>query len=287
MATIFLCENASKDYGGLQAVKDLTFSIEEGQIYAIAGPNGAGKTTLFDTITGVTPLTSGAIRFAGREIQRMHPDTICRLGIARTFQTTVGFDTQTVLTNALVGAMLGRRGTGNPTMRFPNEAIEAALDALEFCGMLHLQRRLVSQLPVFERKRLMMATALCTQPKLLLLDEPVGGLNRSEREGMVSLVHKVNEAGITVLLIEHSMKAVLALADCLLVLHHGQKIIEGPPAEVLRDQRVIEVYLGGQGRERLTDQARVAPSPNLNVSPAPARDDPAPGNGGSNHAQGN
>ena len=164
MATIFECKNASKDYGGLQAVKDLTFSVEEGEIYAIAGPNGAGKTTLFDSITGVTSLTSGVIRFNGQEIQRMHPDSICRLGIARTFQTTVGFDTQTVLTNALVGAILGRKGTGNPTMRFSDEAIEAALDALEFCDMLHLQRHEVGKLPVFDRKRLMLATALPPNP---------------------------------------------------------------------------------------------------------------------------
>jgi branched-chain amino acid transport system ATP-binding protein len=272
MATIFECENASKDYGGLHAVKDLTFSVEEGEIYAIAGPNGAGKTTLFDTITGVSPLTSGAIRFLGREIQRMHPDGICRLGIARTFQTTVGFDTQTVLTNALVGAMLGRKGTGNPTMRFPDEAIGAALDALEFCDMLHLQGQQVGQLPVFERKRLMLATALSTQPQLLLLDEPVGGLNRAEREEMVSLVRKVNSAGVTVLLIEHAMKAVAALADRLLVLHHGQKIAEGPPVEVLRDERVIEVYLGGQARVRASEDTGAATGP--------------AGRGG-NHAEGN
>lgn len=252
MATIFECENANKAYGGLHAVKDLSFSIEEGEVYAIAGPNGAGKTTLFDTITGVTLLTSGTIRFGGLEIQRMHPDTICRLGIARTFQTTTGFDTQTVLTNTLVGAILGRKGSsGNPTMRFSDEATEAALDALEFCGMLDLQRQEVSKLPIFDRKRLMLATALATKPKLLLLDEPVGGLNRSEREAMIGLVRRVNEAGITVLLIEHVMKAVQALADRLLVLHHGQKIAEGPPAEVLRDERVVEVYLGGKGRQKL------------------------------------
>ena len=250
MATIFECENASKDYGGLQAVKDLTFSIEEGEIYAIAGPNGAGKTTLFDTITGVAVLTRGAIRFDGREIQRMSSDKICRLGIARTFQTTTGFDSQTVLTNALVGAILGRRGSGNPTFRFSGEAVEAALDALEFCGMLELQGREVRTLPVFDRKRLMLATALSTKPRLLLLDEPVGGLNRTEREETIDLVRRVSQAGITVLLIEHVMKAVQALANRLLVLHHGQRIAEGPPAEVLRDQRVIEVYLGGQARGR-------------------------------------
>jgi branched-chain amino acid transport system ATP-binding protein len=252
MATVFTCEEVTKAYGGLEAVKDLSFEVEEGEIYAIAGPNGAGKTTLFDTISGVSPATSGVICFDGQEIQRQRADHICRLGIARTFQTTVGFDTQTVLTNALVGAILGREGTGNPTMRFSDEAIEAALDALEFCDLLEIQGEQVDTLSVFERKRLMLATALSTHPKLLLLDEPVGGLSRAEREGMVDLVRKVNGAGVTVLLIEHVMKAVQALADRLLILHHGQKIAEGPPAQVLRDERVIEVYLGGKHREKIS-----------------------------------
>jgi branched-chain amino acid transport system ATP-binding protein len=251
MATIFSCEEVNKTYGGLLAVKDLTFEVEEGEIYAIAGPNGAGKTTLFDTISGVSPVTSGVIRFDDHEIQRRRPDSICRLGIARTFQTTVGFDTQTVLTNALVGSMLGREGTGNPSMRFSDVAIEAALDALEFCDLLDKQGKLASQLTVSERKRLMLATALATRPRLLLLDEPVGGLNRIERDEMVQLVRKVNQADVTVFLIEHIMKAIQAVASRLLILHHGEKIAEGPPAQVLRDERVIEVYLGGKGRERL------------------------------------
>lgn len=250
MATVFTCEGVNKAYGGLLAVKDLTFEVEEGEIYAIAGPNGAGKTTLFDTISGVSPVTNGVIRFDGQEIQRRRPDSICRLGIARTFQTTVAFDTQTVLTNVLVGGMLGREGTGNPSMRFSDAAIEAALDALEFCDLLDQQGRQASQLTVSERKRLMLATALATRPRLLLLDEPVGGLNRAERNEMLQLVRKVNQAGVTVLLIEHIMKAVQAVASRLLILHHGEKIAEGPPSVVLRDERVIEVYLGGKQRER-------------------------------------
>lgn len=250
MATIFECEQVNKAYGGLLAVKDLTFSVEEGEVFAIVGPNGAGKTTLFDTISGVSPLTSGIIRFQGQEIQRSRADSICRLGIVRTFQTTVSFDTQTVLTNTLVGAVLGREGRGNPTMLFSDEAIEAALDALEFCELLDKQNQLATLLTVAERKRLMLATALATRPKLLLLDEPVGGLNRTEREETIGFVRKVNQLGITVLLIEHVMKAVQALAHRMLVLHHGQKIAEGSPAAVLRDERVIEVYLGGKGREK-------------------------------------
>jgi branched-chain amino acid transport system ATP-binding protein len=174
------------------------------------------------------------------------------LGISRTFQTTVAFDSQTVLTNMLVGSVLGRQGSsGNPTLGFNSQAVEAALDALEFCDLLDKQSWLASALSGFERKRLMLATALAIQPQLLLLDEPVGGLNRTEREGMVQFVRKINQAGITVLMIEHVMKVVQALAGRMLVLHHGERIAEGAPAEVLRNERVVDVYLGGKRRERL------------------------------------
>ena len=245
MATIFECDKVSKAYGGLLAVKDVTFSIEQGEIFAIVGPNGAGKTTLFDTISGISPVTNGIIRFKDQEIQRLRPDRICRLGIARTFQTTVTFETQTILTNALVGSVFGRQGgKGNPTLWFQSEAVDSALDALEFCDLLDKQESQYAVLSGFERKRLMLATALATQPTLLLLDEPVGGLNRTEREEMIQLVQKINRSGITVLMIEHVMKAVQVLANRMLVLHHGETITEGPPADVLRDKRVVEVYLG-------------------------------------------
>lgn len=252
MGTIFECDKVTKAYGGLMAVKEVSFFLEQGEIFAIVGPNGAGKTTLFDTISGISLATSGKIRFNGYEIQNLRPDKICRLGISRTFQTTVAFDSQTVLTNVLVGSVLGRQGSsGNPILGFKSEAVDAALDALEFCELLDKQGWLASSLSVFERKRLMLATALATQPNLLLLDEPVGGLNRTERDEMVQFVRKINGAGITVLMIEHIMKVVQALASRMLVLHHGETIAEGPPAEVLRHARVVEVYLGGKRREML------------------------------------
>jgi branched-chain amino acid transport system ATP-binding protein len=258
MTTIFECDKVSKAYGGLLAVKDVTFSVKEGEIFAVVGPNGAGKTTLFDTISGISPVTDGIIRFNGQEIQRLRPDKICRLGIARTFQTTVTFETQTVLTNALVGGVFGRKGgKGNPTLWFQSEAVEAALRALEFCDLLDKQEWQAAALSGFERKRLMLATALATQPTLLLLDEPVGGLNRTEREEMIQLVQKINGSGITVLMIEHVMKAVQTLANRMLVLHHGETIAEGRPDEVLRDKRVVEVYLGGRGREKIAQNTRM------------------------------
>jgi branched-chain amino acid transport system ATP-binding protein len=252
MVAIFECDKVTKAYGGLTAVKDVSFALEDGEIFAIVGPNGAGKTTLFDTISGISLATVGKIRFNGQEIQKLHPDKICRLGISRTFQTTVAFDSQTVLTNVLVGSILGQRGSaGNPTLGFRPDAVEAALDALEFCDLLDKQGWLAASLSGFERKRLMLATALATQPRLLLLDEPAGGLNRTEREEMVQFVRKINQASITVLMIEHVMKVVQALAGRMLVLHHGETIAEGPPSEVLRNERVVEVYLGGKRRERM------------------------------------
>jgi len=244
---ILECQKVSKAYGGLLAVSDLSFAVEPGEVYAIVGPNGAGKTSLFDCISGVNPATSGVIRFKDREIQGLRAHQISRLGLARTFQTTVAFDSQTVLTNVLVGGAFGRDGD-NPMLSFKNQAQEDALDALALCGLGNQQRKLAGALPVLARKRLMLATALAMRPQMLLLDEPFGGLNPTERAQMIDLIRVVakmgNKSGVTILMIEHVMKAVQALADRLLVIHHGQQIAVGPPSKVLRDRRVIEVYLG-------------------------------------------
>ena len=240
---ILECQKVSKAYGGLLAVSDLSFAVEPGEVYAIVGPNGAGKTSLFDCISGINPATGGVIKFKDREIQGMRPHDICRIGLARTFQTTVAFDSQTVLTNVLVGSTFGRVGQ-DPFMSFKAAAIEAAMDALVLCGLAGQQAALAGSLPVLARKRLMLATALATKPELLLLDEPFGGLNPGERAQMIDLIRDVARTGVTVLMIEHVMKAVQALADRILVMDHGLEIAQGPPGTVLRDPRVIEVYLG-------------------------------------------
>jgi branched-chain amino acid transport system ATP-binding protein len=240
---ILECQKVSKAYGGLLAVSNLSFSVESGEIYGIVGPNGAGKTSLFDCISGVNRATSGVIKFKDREIQRLNASQITRIGLARTFQTTVAFDSQTVLTNVLVGGTFGQ-DREYPTLWFNERARARALDALSLCGLGGRQRALAGQLPVLARKRLMFATALATQPSLLLLDEPFGGLNPGERAEMIELVRVVARTGVTILMIEHVMKAVQALARRVLVIHHGQQIVEGPPSRVLRDPRVIEVYLG-------------------------------------------
>lgn len=179
----------------------------------------------------------------------MAPHAVCKLGLTRTFQTTTAFETQTALTNALVAAVFGG-SRGSSWIRFDSEARDAAIDSLTMVGLHKRQAAPAATLPNLDRKRLMLATALATRPRVLLLDEPVGGLNAAERQDFIALITRVAASGITVLMIEHVMKAVQALATRMLVLHHGRKLAEGPPAEVLRDKRVVEVYLGGIAAKR-------------------------------------
>jgi branched-chain amino acid transport system ATP-binding protein len=237
-------DDVSKHYSGLAAVDGLSFSVAPGELLGIAGPNGAGKTTLFDLISGHTRTTSGAIRFDGEEIQQRPAATVCRMGIARTFQIPTVFSTLTVFGNAMVGAHFGRARSALPRLRPRADDEERALAALEQVGLAAAARRSAHELSVFDRKRLMLASALASEPRVLMLDEPVGGLTVAEADRFTELIRSLRPSGITIVLIEHIMRVLTALADRVLVMHHGGKLYEGDPAGLARDEEVVRVYLG-------------------------------------------
>ena len=248
-------DGLSKHYGGLAAVDDLSFTVREGEAFGIAGPNGAGKTTLFDTITGHARATGGAIRFAGQEIQTRTSHVICQAGIARTFQIPAVFPDHTVLANIVVGSYFGRTGRLLPGMRFDGASIDGAREAARFAGIddrLHVP---AGRLPLVDKKRLMIASAMATSPRLLMLDEPVGGLNRGEVDAILELIRKIRSSGVTVVLIEHVMRALMSMSDRVLVMNHGRLLFDGTPEDVQRHEEVIRVYLG---TERETSQGPAA-----------------------------
>ena len=230
---------ASKHFRGLKAVSEASLRVERGEIVALIGPNGAGKTTLFNLVAGVFPPSSGRIVFEGRDIAGLRPDLTCKAGIGRTFQIVKPFADMTVIENVMVGGFRGTRDEGVSRSRS-----EAALRSL---GMWGLRSRMAAGLTLPDRKRLEVARALATQPKLLLLDEVMAGLRPTETDEMVAVFKRLNaEEGVTILLIEHVMRAVMALAQRVYVLHHGEIIASGKPAEVTRDSRVLESYLGSE-----------------------------------------
>jgi branched-chain amino acid transport system ATP-binding protein len=236
----------TKLYGGLRAVDDLSFTVVPGEVLGIAGPNGAGKTTLFDTITGHTVASAGEIELAGTSIRGTKIHHRCRLGLARTFQHPSAAETLTVLENAYLAASF-RRGRGRGGLRARPVDVARGMAALELVGLEGRAGAVASQLPVYDRKRLMIATALATEPLVLLLDEPFGGLNPGEIDATIALLKRVGETGIAIVCIEHVMRALVALADRVLVMHHGAQLFLGTPEEMLHDRRVIEVYLGQSG----------------------------------------
>ena len=218
------------------ALEGVSFDIRPGEILGLIGPNGAGKTTLFNTITGFLTPEQGSIRFDGKEIVRLKPFDICHLGIARTFQIVKPFGKMTVLQNAMVGAL--SRTNRTPVAR------EVALEKLQFVGLYEKRHVLASALTISQRKRLEIVRALCTRPRLILLDEVMGGLNPSEVREMVQLIEKMRGSGNTLFIIEHIMAAIMSICDRIVVLHHGQKIAEGTPREVGSHPLVIKAYLG-------------------------------------------
>jgi branched-chain amino acid transport system ATP-binding protein len=227
----------SKSFRGLRAVSGVSFAVADGAIVGLIGPNGAGKTTTFNMVAGVFAPDTGEIGFAGRRIDGLRPDQVCAAGIGRTFQIVRPFAGLSVLDNVIVGAL--ERSAGVAAARASATAI------LEQLGLAAKRDQPASALTLPDRKRLEVARALATDPKLLLLDEVMAGLRPTETDRMVDILVRLNrEAGLTILLIEHVMRAVMSLASRVLVLHHGQAIAEGAPGEVVRDPAVLECYLG-------------------------------------------
>jgi branched-chain amino acid transport system ATP-binding protein len=238
MTLILQVENVTKRFGGLQALTKVTLDLVQGQILGLIGPNGAGKTTLFNTINGVYQPDEGRIRFLGKDVTGAKPYDLARMGMARTHQIVRPLNELTVRENVMAGACFGHENHGL------SAAFRIANEVLSFAGLAARADQLAGSLNVAQKKRLEMARALAAHPKLLLLDEVLAGLTPSEIDGMVSTILKIREQGVTIIMIEHVMKAIMNVSDQIYVLEYGQQIAEGKPEEVVRNPRVVEAYLG-------------------------------------------
>lgn len=237
MSTLLEVRGVSKRFGGLVAVSDVSFSIDEGEILGLIGPNGAGKTTLFNVVNGVYKANQGTITFAGKDITRCSPDQVVHLGLARTHQIVKPLNDLTVLDNVTVGACFGREYLDMGAAR------KVASEVLQRVG-LERTDMMARSLTIAGKKRLEIARALAAKPKLLLLDEVLAGLNPTEVATMIELVRKIRDSGISVLMIEHLMQAIMSLSDRIVVLNLGRKLAEGKPDEVVHNTDVVEAYLG-------------------------------------------
>jgi branched-chain amino acid transport system ATP-binding protein len=241
MAVLLEAVGVTKRFGSLVAVSDVSFTLEQGEILGLIGPNGAGKTTLVNAIAGSAPGWSGEIQFRGSSLRRMRPHRIARLGIARSLQIAQPFAEMSVIENVMVGALYG-----SSARRSTADSRRLALEVLERVGLAGKQDAPSDELNGPERKRLELAKALATRPSLLLLDEAMAGLTPIEIEQAADVIRNVREQGVAILMIEHVMRAITSLADRVMVLHHGVKIVEGRPEDVLRNEQVVAAYLGAR-----------------------------------------
>jgi branched-chain amino acid transport system ATP-binding protein len=229
----------TKYFGGLAAVSRVDFSVDQGEVVGLIGPNGAGKTTLFNLVSGALVPKPGVVRFKDEKITGLKPHKICRMGVARTFQSVKIFPNLTVLENVLLGSLFG-----TPNSVSSADATNKAIGLIEFVGLSAVRATPAKDLTLVNQKQLEVARALATGPELLLLDELMAGLNPAEVAQGMELVAKIRDAGITVFMIEHVMKAIMSVCDRIMVLHHGEKIAEGTPQEIATSRTVVEVYLG-------------------------------------------
>jgi branched-chain amino acid transport system ATP-binding protein len=241
MADALVIRGLSKRFGGLRAVQDVSFSVKENETVALIGPNGAGKTTSFHLITGFHRPDAGSVMAFGREIVGLRPHDICAHGLARTFQVAKPFGAMTVLANVMTGAFLRDRNAA--------VARDRARETIEFVGLSAREQTPARDLTTIDQRRLEMARALATEPRILLLDEVMAGLNPSEIDQAVALIGKLSERGLTIVIVEHVMRAIMAVARHIVVLDHGQKIAEGTPREIVENPEVVRAYLGSYVHE--------------------------------------
>jgi branched-chain amino acid transport system ATP-binding protein len=241
--------NVYKSFGGLNALKNVSFSLKEREIHALIGPNGAGKTTLINIINGLEKLDSGKVIFKGKEINKLSPHKRAKMGIARTFQHIELFGDMTALENIMVGMYLsyekGFMRSGFSFLRDEKELIDKSLFILDYINLSHRKNEIASNLPVGEQRLLEIGRALANEPELLLLDEPAAGLNTKETKSLSTLIQKVrDEKGITILIVEHDMELVMGISDFITVLNFGKIIAEGEPLSIQKNPQVISAYLG-------------------------------------------